>query len=108
MKKLVFVIVSFVIIAGSVFMLTTQHFTYKQSSSVANTGPHPKYVIKKGQSFNSQNKTMSSAMTNQGGVQNIPNVNLNKTITITEMPYLQTKWPQIMGSVFLGDKTLFN
>lgn len=96
MKKLVFAIVAFGLIIGGVLILNNNFSSPRQSSSYnstsVNSALHPKYVIKKGQPFNTQNQTTSSGMSNdKGGLQNLPNVSLDKTVTITEMPYIQNK-----------------
>ncbi|MFD2618696.1 hypothetical protein [Terrilactibacillus laevilacticus] len=92
MRKIMIFILSFGVVTGGIVMFNTEQKSNGQTKtdSIADHLLHPKYIIKKGINVNSRTESAQSSEY-KSGIQNLPNVYLNRPVVITEMPYSKNK-----------------
>ncbi|MTT31823.1 hypothetical protein GMB86_07345 [Terrilactibacillus sp. BCM23-1] len=92
MRRIMTLILSISVVSSGIIILYTEQKSNVQTKtgSIVDHSLHPKYIIKKGGNVNSHTEAAQSSGY-KGGIQNLPNVNLNKPVEITEIPYSQGK-----------------
>lgn len=92
MRKSILISIALFLLAGSSFIFNKHLIHVKQTThqNIAQKNPlHPNYIIQKGSPINSHDNTQSSGKLLRPS--NIPNVNINSNVSITEMPFLKAK-----------------